>query len=127
VPLLLDTHVFLWWNADDPVLGPRVREAIADPGNIVFVSAASAWEVAVKREVGKLDAPGAISAWIAEGGFAELAIEVDHAIASAELPKHHRDPFDRLLIAQARLEQLTLVTNDAEIAKYDVETLDASL
>lgn len=124
--LLLDTHAFLWWNADDSALGPRAREAIADPGNSVFVSAATGWEIALKREAGKLDAPGEIAAWIREDGFTELAIEVDHAIASAELPKHHRDPFDRLLIAQARLEELALVTSDAEIGKYDVETLDAS-
>ena len=124
--LLLDTHAFLWWNADDPALGPRTREAIADPDNIVLVSAATAWEIAVKRENGKLDAPGDIAAWIREGGFTELAIEVEHAIASAELPKHHRDPFDRLLIAQALLDELTLVTSDPEIAKYDLNTLDAS-
>ncbi len=124
--LLLDTHAFLWWNADDPTLGPRTRGAIADPDNIVLVSAATAWEVAVKRENGKLEAPGDIAAWIRDGGFSELAIEVGHAIASAELPKHHRDPFDRLLIAQAQLDNLTLVTSDPEIAKYDLDILDAT-
>ncbi len=124
--LLLDTHAFLWWNADDRALGPRAREAIADPDNVVYVSAATAWEIAVKRRAGKLEAPGEIADWIRDDGFSDLAIEVEHAIASAELPEHHRDPFDRLLIAQARLEDLTLVTSDVEIVRYDVETLDAS-
>ncbi|HVW90893.1 MAG TPA: type II toxin-antitoxin system VapC family toxin [Gaiellaceae bacterium] len=124
--LLLDTHAFLWWNADDRALGSRAREAIADPDNVVYVSAATAWEIAVKRRAGKLEAPGEIADWIRDDGFSDLAIEVEHAIASAELPEHHRDPFDRLLIAQARLEDLTLVTSDVEIVRYDVETLDAS-
>lgn len=124
--LLLDTHAFLWWNADDPALGPKARTAIADSGNIVFVSAATAWEIATKRESGKLDAPGDIVDWIRQGGFTELAIELEHAVLSAELPKHHRDPFDRLLVAQAAIEELTLVTADAEIVKYSVETLDAA-
>ena len=124
--LLLDTHAFLWWNADDPALGPNARTAIADSGNIVFVSAATAWEIATKRESGKLDAPGDIVDWIRQGGFTELAIELEHAVLSAELPKHHRDPFDRLLVAQAAIEELTLVTADTEIVKYSIETLDAA-
>ncbi len=123
---LLDTHAFLWWNADDPALGRNARDAIADSDNIVFVSAATAWEIATKRESGKLDAPGDIASWIRGGGFTDLAIETEHAILSAELPKHHRDPFDRLLVAQAAIEELTLVTADAEIAKYAVKTLDAA-
>jgi PIN domain nuclease of toxin-antitoxin system len=126
VLLLLDTHAFLWWNADDPALGPNARTAIADSGNIVFVSAATAWEIATKRESGKLDAPGDIVDWIRQGGFTEIAIELEHAVLSAELPKHHRDPFDRLLVAQAAIEELTLVTADAEIVKYSIETLDAA-
>lgn len=124
--LLLDTHAFLWWNADDPALGQNARTAIADSGNIVFVSAATAWEIATKRESGKLDAPGDIVDWIRQGGFTELAIELEHAVLSAELPKHHRDPFDRLLVAQAAIEELTLVTADTEIVKYSIETLDAA-
>ena len=124
--LLLDTHAFLWWTADNPALGANAREAIADSDNIVFVSAATAWEIAVKRESGKLEAPGDIGGWIRQGGFTEIAIEIDHAVLSAELPKHHRDPFDRLLIAQAAIEELTLVTADAEVVKYEVETLDAA-
>jgi len=89
------------------------------------VSAATAWEIAVKRASGKLDAPGDIADWVRQDGFAELAIEIEHAALSAELPNHHRDPFDRLLVAQARSEELTLVTSDPEIMQYDVEILDA--
>jgi len=125
VLLLLDTHAFLWWNNDDAALGPIARAAIADGENIVFVSAATAWEIATKRAAGKLDAPGDIAEWVRQDGFAEIAVEIDHAVLSAELPDHHRDPFDRLLVAQASIEELTLVTMDPEIMKYDVETLDA--
>ena len=123
--LLLDTHTFLWWNADDAALGQIARDAIAEPDNIVFVSAATAWEIATKRVSGKLEASGDIADWIQDNGFTEIAIDVVHAILSAELPKHHRDPFDRLLVAQASIEELTLVTSDPEIVKYDVQTLDA--
>ena len=123
--LLLDTHAFLSWNADDSALGEIARDAIAEGNNIVFVSAATAWEIATKRKSGKLDAPGDIAEWIQKNGFTDLAIDVEHAILSAELPRHHRDPFDRLLVAQASIEGLTLVTSDAEIVKYDVQTLDA--
>lgn len=124
--LLLDTHAFLWWNSDDPALGPKARKAIAEQGNVVFVSAATAWEIAVKRALGKLDAPGEIATWVPKNGFIELGIDIDHAVRSAELPLHHRDPFDRLLIAQAQLEELTLVTSDPAIVKYDVTILDTT-
>jgi PIN domain nuclease of toxin-antitoxin system len=125
VKLLLDTHAFLWWLGDDARLGPKARAAIASPENAVFVSAASAWEIAVKRAGGKLAAPGDIAAWIEQSSFDELAIEVEHAIAAAELPAHHRDPFDRLLVAQAQLEALTLVARDEQIERYDITVLDA--
>lgn len=124
--LLLDTHTFLWWLDDSPKLGPHARAAIGDGGNVVFVSAASAWEIAVKRASGKLDAPGDIAEWITKSDFSGLPIEVEHAVSAAELPQHHRDPFDRMLIAQAQLEELTLVAHDDEIGKYDVTILDAS-
>lgn len=123
--LLLDTHTFLWWLGDDSLLGPRARRAISDERNAVFVSAASAWEIAVKRRSGKLEAPGDIAEWIASSDFAPLPIDVEHAIAAAELPLHHRDPFDRMLVAQAQLEDLTLVAHDGEIDKYAIPVLDA--
>jgi PIN domain nuclease of toxin-antitoxin system len=125
VLLLLDTHAFLWWNADDSALGPTARAAIADPGNIVFVSAATAWEIATKRASGKLEAPGDIAEWIRLNGCTEIAIAVEHAVLSAELPPHHRDPFGRLLVAQASIEDLTLVTSDPEMRRYEVRILDA--
>lgn len=124
--LLLDTHVFLWWLADDRRLGPETRALIAKPTVPVHVSAATAWEIAVKRAMGKLDAPGDIEGWIADEGFFELPLGVAHAVESAALPWHHRDPFDRLLIAQARLEELALVARDDEIDRYDVLVVDAS-
>jgi PIN domain nuclease of toxin-antitoxin system len=125
VRLLLDTHAFLWWLQDDPRLGPAGRGAIEKPENLVFVSAASAWEIALKRALGKLEAPGDIGEWIDGNSFTRLPIEVDHAVAAAGLPDHHRDPFDRLLVAQAQLEGLTLVADDERIARYDVALLDA--
>ncbi len=123
--LLLDTQAFLWWLNDDRRLGARARAAIAKPENLVLVSAASAWEIAVKRASGRLTAPGDIADWIVRSGFSDLPIEVGHAVASAELPRHHGDPFDRLLVAQAQLERMTLVTADRAVGAYDVRTLDA--
>jgi PIN domain nuclease of toxin-antitoxin system len=126
VQLLLDTRAFLLLLRDDAKLGRAARAAIADGANLIFVSAATAWEIGVKRASGKLAAPGDIAGWIVESGFAPLPIEVDHAAAAADLPPHHRDPFDRLLVAQAQLEGLTLVARDDEIDKYAVPLLDAS-
>jgi PIN domain nuclease of toxin-antitoxin system len=126
VDILLDTHAFLWWNADDPKLGTAARAAISDLHTTVFVSAATAWEIALKRAKGKLDAAGDVADWIEQNAFRALSIEVAHAVASADLRPHHRDPFDRLLVAQARLEELTLVTADPQIRRYDVATLDAA-
>ncbi|MER3410865.1 MAG: PIN domain nuclease [Thermoleophilia bacterium] len=124
--LLLDTSTLLWWLDDDAKLGPSSRAAIADPDNEVFVSSASAWEISVKRASGKLDAPFDIASALERNYFIELPIEVAHVVAAGDLPQHHKDPFDRMLVAQAQLEDLALVTNDAEIAKYEVELLDAS-
>ena len=123
--LLLDTSTLLWWLDDDKKLGAAARAAIADPENEVFVSAASAWEISVKRASRKLDAPFDIASALARNHFAELPIEVAHAVAAGELPPHHRDPFDRMLVAQAQIDDLAIVADDAEIAKYDVTLLDA--
>ena len=123
--LLLDTHAFLWWLGDDPNLGPEARAHIEKPANSVFVSAATAWEIAVKRASGKLVASGDIAQWITDEGFLELAIDVSHAVEAADLPQHHKDPFDRLLIAQARLEEIVLLTSDQNVTRYDVTVLDA--
>ena len=127
MPVLLDTHAFLWWLSDDSQLGRKARQAMEEPENFVYVSAASAWEIALKRASGKLEAPGEIGEWIEQSAFSDLPIEVEHAVASAELPRHHQDPFDRLLVAQAQIENMTLVARDGEIAMYDVSILDASV
>lgn len=122
--LLLDTHVFLWWLSDDRRLTAPARAAIEREDAGVYVSAASAWEIAIKAALGKLkpralDVPREIEA----GGFLELPISARHAQAAGGLPRLHADPFDRMLVAQARVEGLTLVTYDPEIAPYDVRRL----
>lgn len=123
--LLLDTHVLLWWLNDDPALGQAARRAIAAGRNTVYVSAASAWEIAIKKHMGKLSAPGNLRDVIEETRFVELPVTIEHAIATEELPLLHVDPFDRMLIAQARIENLTLVTHDERIMEYEVKTLRA--
>ena len=120
---LVDTHVLLWWLMDHPGLGASARQAIADARNVVFVSAASGWEVAVKRTLGKLQAPDDLETRIGEQGFASLSITFRHAEQAGGLPLLHRDPFDRVLIAQAQVEDLILITNDDRIKQYDVRTL----
>ncbi len=122
--LLLDTHVLLWWLADREISAGS-RRAIADPTNDVAVSAASAWEISIKKALGKLVAPDDLEEQIQAGGFTPLPIRIDHAIAAGALPRHHDDPFDRMLIAQARTEQLTLVSRDDRFRDYDVVLLPA--
>ena len=121
--LLLDTHVLLWWLADDPTLSPVHRSAIADPANVVYVSAASAWEISIKRALGKLVAPEDLTGALMESELEQLPITVAHAEAVGPLPMHHRDPFDRMLIAQAQVEGLAVVTGDPVFGRYDVVNL----
>jgi PIN domain nuclease of toxin-antitoxin system len=123
--LLLDTQVFLWWAAKERRLSEDARLAIASPESLVFVSAVVAWEMGIKRRLQKLEAPADPSAQIKRHLFTELPITVEHAVRAAELPLHHRDPFDRLLIAQAQIERLTLVTRDPKIGRYEVPVLAA--
>ncbi|MFC1611472.1 type II toxin-antitoxin system VapC family toxin [Myxococcota bacterium] len=120
--LLLDTHAFIWWRADAPELGADAREAIA-VADIVMVSAASAWEAAIKQALGKLRLPDSLAAGVHDSGFVELPITFGHAEDAAALPQHHNDPFDRMLVAQARYERLTLVTHDRRIEPYDLQIL----
>ena len=122
--LLLDTHVLLWWLSDDPMLGAEARAVIANPDTQAFVSAATAWEISIKTTLGKLDAPDNLEDALAANGFSPLPITVEHALAAGRLPEHHRDPFDRMLIAQAQVEGLTLVTHDGAFGHYDVHLLD---
>jgi PIN domain nuclease of toxin-antitoxin system len=118
VRLLLDTHVALWWLADDPRLPLDIREHLdSDPE--VYLSAASIWEIAIKQSLGKIQ-PADVTERVQASGFRSLPITADHAVAAARLSAIHSDPFDRMLIAQALLEDLTLVTHDATIQKYDI-------
>jgi len=123
--VLLDTHAFLWWLANDPALGPSAREIVAEPRNRVLVSAATAWEIAVKRQLGKLTVPADIEAAVEEKGFAKLPISFFHGQQAGALPPHHRDPFDRMLIAQAQAEGLELMTADPAFKAYAVRLIPA--
>lgn len=121
--LLVDTHILLWWLGADPALPPAARTALADPATEVLVSAASAWEIAIKKVAGKLEAPDDLLQALSANSFGTLAITAGHAVAAGELPVHHADPFDRMLIAQARAEGLTLVSVDPRFAAYEVDLL----
>ena len=115
--LLLDTHVFLWWKENNPLLSLPAREAIAT-ANIVFISAASAWEIAIKSRLGKIRLPRPFSEGVDDSGFIELPIGFEHAAAIEILPQHHSDPFDRMLLAQAVVEKLVIVTHDRAMEPY---------
>jgi PIN domain nuclease of toxin-antitoxin system len=120
--LLLDTHAILWWLAGAD-LHPEAHALIEDGSNLVAVSAASVWEVAIKRELGKLKAPKEFARAVVAGGFEPLAISPEHAELAGGLPAHHRDPFDRMLVAQATIEDLVIVSRDAQFDHYAVRTL----
>lgn len=120
--LLLDTNALLWWLVDEG-LTDQAREAIADPGNLVTVSAVSAWEISIKKALGKLSAPDNLEHQIQAAGFTPLPVTIAHGIAAGQLPRHHDDPFDRMLIAQAAAEGLTIVTRDKRFSDYKVTLL----
>jgi PIN domain nuclease of toxin-antitoxin system len=120
--LLLDTHVFLWWRGEPSRLSPEVRSGITT-ADLVFVSVATAWEAAIKAALGRLELPDTVEAGVLASGFEKLLITFSHAEHAARLPPHHRDPFDRMLVAQAQAEGLTLVTHDRLLEPYDVEIL----
>ena len=124
--LLLDTHVVLWGLRQDDALGQRATAAIEDPENEVFVSAVSVWEIAIKKASGKLTAPDNLRSWIGASGFQELPVTFAHAEQAGALPLRHRDPFDRMLIAQAQAEGLVLVTADGDIPRYGIRMLPAT-
>ncbi len=121
--LLLDTHVLLWALAESPELARDLRRKIADPGNDVLVSAASVWEIAIKKRLGKLDAPDNLLEVLEASDFSPLSINFVHASAAGSLPPQHDDPFDRMLIAQAQSEGLILVTADRRLRAYQVELM----
>ena len=128
--VLLDTHTLLWWLWGSARLGKQAKALILADSTEIWVSAASLWETSIKTSLGRLDRLPSFEkemrVEMERSGFRPLPITFDHALAVRELPPHHRDPFDRLLIAQALCENLTLVTADPAIAAYDVRTIDAS-
>jgi PIN domain nuclease of toxin-antitoxin system len=124
VNLLLDTHALLWWLEDSKSLKGPAREAIMDAGNLVFVSAATVWEIRIKHALGKLSLPPDFREVLRAQPFLFLDITAEHAHAVGELPGHHRDPFDRMLVAQARIERLTLVSHDTRFASYGVPLIE---
>jgi PIN domain nuclease of toxin-antitoxin system len=124
--LLLDTHTVLFWANDDPALPRKARRVISNAANECLVSAASVWEIAMKTKSGKMDAHRLLEtfeAFVRENGFYPLAITLQHARAAGALPLHHKDPFDRMMAAQAQLEQLTLVSKDEVFDRYGVQRL----
>jgi PIN domain nuclease of toxin-antitoxin system len=122
---LLDTHAFLWWIGDDPRLSKTAREVLLDEDNEVYFSTASAWEIAIKARLGRIELPRNVESFISKqldvNDFTVLPIQLSHALRVAKLPAHHEDPFDRILIAQAQIEKLTLVSADKAVARYSVE------
>lgn len=123
--LLLDTHILIWWLADDPALPATIGAAIGNRAADVFVSAASIWEIAIKRALGRLDFPlEQIDGVLADAGFTPLGIDIAHAARAGALPAHHQDPFDRMLVAQAQHEGLTILSVDPKIRFYAVPVLD---
>jgi PIN domain nuclease of toxin-antitoxin system len=123
VNLLLDTHVFLWWCDNSPKLGKLASDAIANPQNDVYVSVASAWEIAIKEALGRLKTPEPVEDAVIKNDFSPLGISFQHARIAGSLPNHHRDPFDRMLVAQAQADGLVLVTRDELIRPYKVNVL----
>ncbi len=124
---LLDTHAFLWWIADDSRLSKKAREIIADGHNELFLSAASGWEMAIKARLGKLQLSDSLERFVPEqliiNGIEGLPVQMRHTLHVQILPDYHRDPFDRLLVAQAQLEGLPILTRDPYIARYQVKTI----
>jgi PIN domain nuclease of toxin-antitoxin system len=127
VKALLDTHTFLWWNMNDPQLSRTAREFIIDGSNEIYLSAASAWEITLKAAKGRLILPETPGKYIADrinhNQFISLPVQISHAVEVFHLSEIHNDPFDRLLIAQSRLEDLAIITIDERIKDYEVETI----
>ena len=123
--LLVDSHVALWWLEAHPSLGPMCRQSIGRADQ-VFFSAVTPWELGIKKALGKVSFPDGLTAGLEAEGFEALSISARHAEHAASLPPHHRDPFDRMLVAQARLESLALVTADRSLHPYDVSLIEAA-
>lgn len=123
--LLLDTNTLLWWLSDSPSLGASAREAIIEPRNEVYVSAASTWEISIKRAIGKLKAPDDMDSIVEEEGMLKLPITLFHGDQAGSLPDIHKDPFDRMLIAQAQAEGLVIITADSMFQQYNIRLMAA--
>ena len=123
--LLLDTHVILWWLDDYATLSKKAKAAIADGKNLVFISAVVIWEIRIKQNLGKLEIPHNFRKVLDFQSFEQLDITVEHAHAVGDLPAHHRDPFDRMLVAQTKVEHLTLVTRNIGLKKYKIPIIVA--
>lgn len=121
--VLLDTHILLWWMTGSPQLAESAALLIADTSNTIFVSAASVWELRIKESLGKISLPANFLETLEEESFENLSITMRHADQVARLPLLHRDPFDRILVAQAQLDGLTLITKDEILSKYPVDCL----
>ena len=127
--VLLDTHAYLWWLADDADLSYEARDLLADPRTTAYVSAASVWEIAIKTKLGRLRLRKEVAmseiVEVASNDFLELPIRARHAAQAGALPRHHDDPFDHMLVAQAQVEDLVLVTRDGKLRDYDVLIVEA--
>lgn len=128
VTILLDTHIFLWWLFDDSRLPVGIKEHISNPANIIQVSAASVWEITTKYRLGKLPEASQVAknvpTWIDKAGFQALAVTPQHAQLAGEWTQPHRDPFDRMLAAQAKLENIYLASVDKELAKFPIQIMN---
>lgn len=121
--LLLDTHIVLWWLSDSSKLSKKSRSIISDTNNFIFVSVATGWEIAIKKSIGKLDAPNDFSKALQVNAFQPIAITLEHAELAGSLPHHHDDPFDRMIIAQSKIENFAVLTHDKHFKLYDIELL----
>lgn len=125
--VLLDTHTFLWWITDDNRLSSSAREIITNGDNELFLSAATGWEIAIKAQLGRIKLPKEPHSFIAEqlrlNSIQSIPIHMSHALHIYSLPNHHRDPFDRMIVAQAQLEDLAILTMDSQIARYEIKVI----
>ncbi len=122
---LIDTHALIWWLSDPSQLAPDAFDAIINGKNAIYLSAAAAWEMSIKKSIGKLNMPANLEEVLLQEHIELLPIKLPHALATADLPLHHQDPFDRMQVAQARHESMILITRDARIMEYDVDILQA--
>ncbi|MDM8567813.1 type II toxin-antitoxin system VapC family toxin [Candidatus Halobeggiatoa sp. HSG11] len=122
--ILLDTHILLWWLANDSRLTTKVKKIIASPDNKIYVSSVSIWEASIKRALGRLEFDDdKLLKVIETGGFQEITITMQHGLVAGNLPRHHEDPFDRMLIAQTKVNNLTIITHDKQFQHYDISII----